>query len=52
MDEAGESLWKRVWYSAMHLGVSPAWLMDALADIPATSWDKAAASSEVPAAVI
>lgn len=52
MDEAGKSLRKCVWYSAMHLGVSRSWLMDALSDGPATSRDKAAALSEVPAAVI
>lgn len=52
MDEAGKSLWKHLWFSAMHLGVSCTWLMYDLSDIPATSWDKAAALSKMPAAVI
>lgn len=52
MDDAGKFLWKHFWYCAMHLGVSYTWLMHDLSHVPATSWDKAAVLSKMPATVI
>ena len=52
MDEAGKFLRKHFWYCAMRLGVSHTWLMRDLSRVAATSWDKAAVLSKMPATVI